>query len=84
MTWAFLTTSERNKISHKSGPYIADSYAPHEAAVRQLNPRENWVGLTEEERKALIDAMPKDKPWYVNELFAAIEAKLKGKNSAST
>jgi hypothetical protein len=79
MTWVFLTTAERNKISHKSGPYIADSYEPHEAAVRQKNPRENWIGLTEDKRKALVNAMPKGH-WYVSDLFAAIEAQLKEKN----
>jgi predicted Fe-S protein YdhL (DUF1289 family) len=78
MTWVFLTDAERNKIAYESGPYIVDGYEPHEAAVRQRNPRDNWQGLTKEERKAINDSLPK--PMYMKHLFAAIEAKLKERN----
>lgn len=79
MTWIFLTNSERDKISFKSGPYIVDGYEPHEAEVRKRNPVKKWVGLTEEERKAILSTMKK--PFYVHDLYAAIEAKLKEKNT---
>jgi hypothetical protein len=79
MTWVFLTDTERNKISRESGPYIVDSYEPHEAIVRQHNPRDNWQGLTKEERETIKDAMPR--PFYIKTLFAAIETKLKEKNT---
>ena len=83
MTWVFLTDAERNKISHKAGPYIVNSYEPHEAAVRQRNPRDNWKGLTEEQRSAIVSAivskMPR--PFYVKDMFAVIEAKLRENNN---
>jgi len=79
MTWVFLTDAERNKIAYKSRPYIVDGYEPHEAAVRQRNPRDNWQGLTKGERKAINDSLPK--PMYMKHLFATIEAKLKEKNT---
>ena len=79
MTWVFLTDAERNKISHKAVPYIVDSYEPHEAAVRQRNPRDNWKGLTEEQRSAIATGMPK--PFFVKDLLAAIEIKLQEQNN---
>ena len=79
MTWIFLTDAERNKIAYESRPYIADSYEPHEAAVRQRNPRDNWQGLTKEERETIKNSMPL--PMHMKVLFAAIEAKLKEKNT---
>jgi hypothetical protein len=78
MTWVFLTDAERDKISHKAGPYIVNSYEPHEAAVRQRNPRDNWKGLTEEQRSAIATGMPK--PFFVKDMFAVIETKLQEKN----
>ena len=78
MTWKFLTDTERNRISHESGPYIFNGYAPHEAAVREANPRSDWKGLTPNERNALLDQMPK--PFYVAELYARIEEQLKARN----
>jgi predicted Fe-S protein YdhL (DUF1289 family) len=79
MTWVFLTNAERDKISHKAGPYIVNSYEPHEAAVRQRNHRDNWKGLTEEQRNAIATEIPK--PFFVKDVFAAIEAKLREKNN---
>jgi hypothetical protein len=79
MTWIFLTDAERNKIAYESRPYIADSYEPHEAAVRQRNPRDNWQGLTREERETIKNAL--SLPLRMKDLFAAIEAKLKEKNT---
>ena len=79
MTWVFLTKAERNKIAHDSGPYIVDGYEPHEAAVRQRNPRDNWRGLTNEARKEILDGMKK--PLYMHDLYAAIEDKLKERNT---
>jgi ABC-type transport system substrate-binding protein len=79
MTWVFLTNDLRNKIALKAGPYVVDSYEPHEQAVRERNPRDNWKSLTKEERKATVDGM--QKPFYMCDLFAAIEAKLKEKNT---
>ena len=79
MTWVFLTDAERNKISHKAVPYIVNSYEPHEAAVRQRNPRDNWKGLTEEQRSAIATGMPK--PFFVKDLLAAIEIKLQEQNN---
>lgn len=78
MTWIFLTDAERNKIAYESRPYIADSYEPHEAAVQQRNPRDNWQGLTREERETIKNAL--SLPLRMKDLFAAIEAKLKEKN----
>ena len=79
MTWVFLTKAEREKIAYDSGPYVADGYEPHEAAVRQRNPRDDWHGLTNEERKEILDGM--EKPLYMRDLYAAIEAKLKERNT---
>lgn len=78
MTWVFLTDEKRNRISYESGPYVVDSFDPHEAEVRRLNPRDDWHGLTKEERKAITDGM--QKPFYMRNLLAAIEARLKEKN----
>ena len=80
MTWVYLTNDERNRISYKSGPYIADSWGPHEAAVRKVNPRETWRGLTQDERKAIMDEALKSKPVYMSQVFATIEEKLKERN----
>lgn len=79
MTWVFLTSAEREKIALDSGPYIVDGYEPHEAAVRQCNPRDDWRGLTEEERKEILNGM--GKPFYMRDLYAAIEDKLCEKNT---
>ena len=79
MTWVFLTNDLRNKIAVETGPYIVDAYEPHEQAVRERNPRDNWKSLTEEERKATVDEM--QKPFYMRDLLAAVEAKLKEKNT---
>lgn len=76
--WVFLTDDVREKIARASSPYVADSYAPHEAEVLRQNPRENWQGLSPEERKEIVNATVK--PFYMKHLFAAIEAKLKEKN----
>ena len=82
MTWVFLTDSERDKISHKAGPYIVNSYEPHEAAVRQRNPRDNWKGLTEEQRSAIASAFASGpRPFYVKDMFAVIETKLQEQNN---
>ena len=81
MTWVYLTNDERNKISRKSGPYIVDGWEPHEAAVRQANPRETWHGLSSDERKAIMDEALKSKPVYMSRVFAAVEEKLKERNN---
>ena len=78
-TWTFLTNTERNKIAHETGPYIVDGYEPHEDAVRQRNPRSEWRGLTKEEQKATLEEMKK--PFYMKDLYAAIETKLREKNA---
>ena len=78
-TWTFLTNTERNKISFETGPYIVDGYEPHEDVVRQRNPRSEWRGLTKEERKATLEEMKK--PFYMKDLYAAIETKLREKNA---
>ena len=80
MTWVFLTDKKRNEISRKSGPYVADSFAPHEAEVRRLNPRDNWVGLTDEERDPIRSKFV-GKLHYVADVLAEFEAKLKEKNA---
>ena len=80
MTWVYLTDNERNQISYKSGPYIVDSWEPHEAAVRKVNPRETWHGLSDAERKAIMDEALKSKPVYMYKVFATIEEKLKERN----
>ena len=79
MTWVYLTREKRCRIAHRAGPYVADSFEPHEAEVRSLNPREDWRGLTKEERKAVVEGMPK--PFYMHDMLAAIETKLKEKNT---
>lgn len=79
MTWVFLTDIERTTISRKSGPYVVDSYEPHEQAVRERNPRNEWHGLTKEERQATVDGMTK--PFYMKDLFATIEQILKERNT---
>lgn len=79
MTWVFLTNAEREKIALDSGPYIVDGYEPHETAVRRCNPRDDWRGLTEEERKEILNGMRK--PFYMRDLYAAIEDKLCEKNT---
>jgi hypothetical protein len=79
MTWVLLTNTERNKIAYVTRPYIVDCYEPHEAEVRQRNPRDDWHGLTKEERQATLAEM--EKPFYMKDLLAAIEAKLKEKNT---
>ncbi len=76
--WKFLTDQRREKIARKT-PYVVEGLALHEQAVRELNPRDDWKSLTEEERQAVRDAMPL--PFYVKNLYAAIEAKLKEKNT---
>lgn len=81
MTWVFLTNKRRNEISHKAGPYIANSLAPHEAEVRRLNPRDNWVGLTDEERDAIKAKVLTGKVVYMQDLYAAFEERLKEKNT---
>jgi hypothetical protein len=81
MTWVFLTDAERNKISYESGPYIADGWEPHEAAVRQVNPREAWQGLSADERKAIMDEALKSKPIYMKQVFATVEERLREKNT---
>jgi hypothetical protein len=80
MTWVFLTDKKRNEISRKSGPYVADSFAPHEAEVRRLNPHDNWVGLTDEERDPIRSKFV-GKLHYVADVLAEFEAKLKEKNN---
>lgn len=82
MTWKFLTDIERVKISRDSGPYIDDGYAPHEDAVRLANHRDDWKGLTPEERKEILNQMPK--PFYVSELFTRIEERLKDRNEQTS
>ena len=81
MTWVFLTDKKRNEISHKAGPYIADSFSPHDAEVRRLNPRDNWVGLTDEERESIRHTFVTGKIFYVKDMLAAFENKLKEKNT---
>jgi predicted Fe-S protein YdhL (DUF1289 family) len=80
MTWIFLTDAERNKISRESGPYIVDAWEPHEAAVRKVNPRETWHGLSADERKAIMDEALKVKPIYMSKVYATVEERLKEKN----
>ena len=82
MTWVFLTDKKRNEISYKSGPYVADSFAPHEAEVRRLNPRDNWVGLTDEERDPIRSKFV-GRLHYVADVLAEFEAKLKEKNATA-
>jgi predicted Fe-S protein YdhL (DUF1289 family) len=77
MTWKFLSDQEREKIARKT-PYVAEGLELHEQAVRELNPRDDWNGLTDDERNAIRDSMPV--PFYVKGLYAAVEAKLKEKN----
>jgi predicted Fe-S protein YdhL (DUF1289 family) len=76
--WVFLTDKEREKIAYDSGPYIVDGYEPHEAEVRKRNPRDDWKGLTKEERKEINASIPK--PCRVRDIYASLEAKLKEKN----
>jgi hypothetical protein len=80
MTWVFLTNKKRNEISHKSGPYVADCFAPHEAEVRRLNPRDDWVGLTDEERDPIRSKFI-GRLHDVADVLAEFEAKLKEKNA---
>ena len=80
MTWVFLTKEKRNEISYKSGPYVANCFAPHEAEVRRLNPRDNWVGLTDEERDPIRSKFA-GKLHYVADVLAEFENKLKEKNN---
>jgi predicted Fe-S protein YdhL (DUF1289 family) len=79
MTWVFLTDKEREKIAYNTRPYIADGFEPHEAEVRKRNPREDWKGLTEKERKEIINSTPT--PFYMKNIYALFEAKLKEKNT---
>lgn len=79
--WVFLTDAERNKISYESRPYVADGYEPHEAAVRQRNPRQDWNGLTADERRQIMNEALKSRPVYMARVFAEIETKLKEKNT---
>ena len=79
MTWVFLTDKEREKIAYDAGPYVVDGLDPHETEVRKRNPRDDWKGLTKEERKETIDSMPK--PFYMRHLYALLEDKLKEKNN---
>ena len=81
MTWVYLSDKKRNEISHKAGPFIAKSFAPHEAEVKRLNPRDNWVGLTDEERDAIRATFVTGNVFYVKDMLAAFEAKLKEKNT---
>ena len=80
MTWVFLTKEKRNEISYKSGPYVANCFAPHEAEVRRLNPRDNWVGLTDEERDPIRSKFA-GKLHYVADVLAEFETKLRSKNT---
>ena len=79
MTWVFLTDKERDKIARDTGPYIVDGLDPHEAEVRKRNPRDDWKGLTKGERKEITDSTPK--PFYMADLYALLEEKLKEKNT---
>ena len=81
MTWVFLTDKVRNEISYKSGPYVVDGWEPHEAAVRQVNPRDTWHSLSNDERKAIMDEELKSKPVYMRRVFAKAEDLLKEKNT---
>lgn len=81
MTWVFLTDKRRNEISHKAGPYVADSFVPHEAEVQKLNPRNNWVGLSDEERNAIRATFVTGKIFHIEDMFAALEDKLRSKNT---
>lgn len=81
MTWVYLSDKERNRISYTSGPYVADSFAPHEAEVKRLNPRDNWVGLTDEERDTIRATFVTGKFFHVAHMLAAFEEKLKEKNN---
>lgn len=81
MTWVFLTNKKRNEISYKSGPYVADCFAPHEAEVQKLNPNEDWVGLTDEERDSIRNTFVTGKLFYVADMLAAFETRLKEKNT---
>jgi predicted Fe-S protein YdhL (DUF1289 family) len=76
--WVFLTDKEREKIAYDTRPYIADGLDTHEAEVRKRNPRDDWKGLTKEERKEINDSIPK--PCRVRDIYASLEAKLKEKN----
>jgi len=76
--WVFLTDKEREKIAYDTRPYIADGLETHEAEVRKRNPRDDWKGLTKEERKEINDSIPK--PCHVRAIYASLEAKLKEKN----
>ena len=81
MTWVYLSDKKRNEISHKAGPFIANSFAPHEAEVKRLNQRDNWVGLTDEERDTIRATFVTGKVFYVKDMLAAFEEKLKEKNT---
>lgn len=82
MTWVYLSDKKRNEISRKAGPYIPNSFAPHEAEVKRLNPRDNWVGLTDEERDTIrATFVATGKLFYVKDMLAAFEEKLKEKNT---
>ena len=78
MTWKFLTDQRREKIARKT-PYVVEGLALHEQAVKELNPRDDWKGLTNEEQDAVRAGMKP--PFYVKNLYAAMEAKLKEKNT---
>jgi predicted Fe-S protein YdhL (DUF1289 family) len=79
MTWVFLTNKERNKIAFDTGPYIVDGLDPHEAEVRKRNPRDDWKGLSEEERREIIDSTPT--PFHMTDVYELLEEKLKEKNT---
>lgn len=79
MTWVFLTNDERKRIKPEAGPNAVSVFALHEAAVRDKNPRDEWVALSVRERVEIIKRMPR--PFYSRHLFAVIEAKLKEKNT---
>lgn len=81
MTWVYLTDKKRNEISHSAGPYVAGCFAPHEAEVQRLNPRDNWVGLTDDERDAIRATFVTGKAFYVKDMLATFEDKLKEKNT---
>ena len=66
--------------SHGVVNWIADKQFQHEALLYSA-PQRTWAGLTPDELNAIFDGMKTWNSFQITDVYFAIEAKLKEKNS---
>jgi len=66
--------------SHGVVNWIADKQFQHEANLYSA-PQRTWVGLTPDELNAIFDGMKTWSSFQITDVYFAIEAKLRSKNT---